>query len=222
MLMGDGEIVTVPGVGQRAENDQIVSGGTCVGARLVIIRVAIRAWASVLEEQRIGRRTTRVRRRVRVAAAKPRITEGLARAPARHAPAAAVHARHPQLRRTPAVEVDETPRGAAPAPGAVLRHDQHRKVVTVDQTHVVEVQPVGAVQSELCQCRRRLGPADALYFAGAAVGGAAGELSVRVLTAEGPCPYPTRPGFREFQRLRVSTLESKSGGGKRRRGGAGE
>jgi len=142
---GNGEIVTEPGIGQGAENDQIVGGGTCVGAGLVIVRVAIRAWARVLEEQRVGRRTTRVRRRVRLAAAKTRVTEGLARAPASHAPAAAVHARHPQILRTPAVEVDETPRGAAPAPGAVLRHDQHRKVVTVDQTHVVEVQPVGPV-----------------------------------------------------------------------------
>lgn len=93
--MGDGEIVTIPGVGQGAENDQIVRGSTCVGARLVIIRVAIRAWACVLEEQRIWRGTTRVRRRVRAAAAKTRITEGLARAPARHALAAAVHTCHP-------------------------------------------------------------------------------------------------------------------------------
>ena len=198
MNKGERVIVRVPGIGEGAENNQIVSIGTCVGAGLVIVRVAIRAWASVLEEQRIRRRTTHVRRRVRLTAAKTRIPEGLARAPARHAPAAAVRTRHPQLRRTPAVEVDEAAGGTAPAPGSVLGDDQHRKVVTVDQTHVVEVQPVGTVESEFRQCRRRFGPANALYFAGAAVGGGAREFSVRVLAAEGPCPYPTRPRLRDF------------------------
>lgn len=193
--------VIVPGIWQGAEYDQVVSGGTRVGASLVIIRVAIRAWASKLEELRVNRRTTRVGRRVSLTATIPWITKSLARAPARYTPTSPIPTRNPEVLRARAIEVHQAPGGAAPTPGATLGHDQHRKVVTVHQTHVIEVQPVGAVQGELRQRGRRLGSAGALYFAGAAVGGEAGELSVGVLAAEGPCPYPTRPRFGDLDGL---------------------
>ena len=216
----------IPGVWQGAENDQVISRSARVGAGLVIIRVAIRAWASVLKVKRVHRRTTRVGRGVSLTAAIPWIPKRLTRAPTRDTPATAISSiptGHPKVRGTRAVEVHQTPGGAAPSSGATLRNDQHREVITVDQADVIEVQTVGTVEREFRQCRRWLcAGAAALNLAGAAVGGGAGEFPVGVLTAECPGPNPTRPGPRDVDCPRFSGVDGEAGSGKRRRGGAGE
>lgn len=79
-------MVNLPGVRQWAKNNSIIGGGARVSAGFVIVRVAIGAWASVLEVKRIHRRPTLVRRRILLAAAIHRIAKRLTRAPARHAP----------------------------------------------------------------------------------------------------------------------------------------
>lgn len=138
----------VPGIGQRAENNNVVGRRTRVRTSLVIIRIAIRAWASMFEILRKHRRATRVGRSKGPTATKLRIAEGLARAPARHAPSLAL-TRDPQCLWARAVQVHQATRGAASASSTSPGHHQHREVVTVDQADVIEVQAVGAVESEL-------------------------------------------------------------------------
>lgn len=168
---------------------------TRVRASLIIIRITIRAWASLLKKQRIHRRTTRVRRSIRLTTTIPWVPKSLTRASTRHALTTPIPTRHPKILRTSSVQLNQTPRRRTTAAISALRDDQHRKIITVDQAHVVEIQAVGAVESELGQRRRRFGPAGAFDFAGAAVGGEAGEFSGGVTVAESPGPDPTRPGL---------------------------
>lgn len=102
--------MVLPSVRQWAEDYNVVGGGTGEGARRVVVRVAVGAWAGMLEEFRVHRRVTRVRRVVCLAAAVHWIPERLACALARHALApAAVPAHHRQLPRASAVQIDQTP-----------------------------------------------------------------------------------------------------------------
>ena len=77
------KLLILPGVRRRTKHDNVVGVDTRVGTGGIIVRVAIRAWASVFEKLGINRRTTRVRRGVSLTATESRITESLARAPAR-------------------------------------------------------------------------------------------------------------------------------------------
>lgn len=138
----------VPGIRQGAENNDVVGRRTRVRTSLVIIRIAIRAWASMFEILRKHRRATRVGRRKRLTTTKLRIAEGLTRAPARHAPSLAI-TRDPQRLGTRAIQVHQATRRAASASSTSPGHHQHREVVTVNQADVIEVQAVGAVESEL-------------------------------------------------------------------------
>lgn len=213
----------LPGVRQGTEYDHIVGPGTRVSARLVIVRVAIRAWASVLEEERERRRLTRVGRRVCAAAAILRVAERFARAPARHTPPRPVPSRHLQLRRTRAVQFHQAAGGAAPAALPAPGHHEHGEVVPVHQADVVEVQAAGAVQGELGEGGRRLGAgAGALHLPGAAVARDAGEPALGVPAAEGPAPDPTRPGPGQGDGPGSAAGEGEAGGGELGRVGAGE
>jgi len=115
----------------RAESDGVIRRGcTCKSAGLVIIRVAVRAWASALENLRICRRLASVGRPIRAFAAILRGPERLTRTPTRHA-LFSIHACNPKLRRARAVEVPNAPRAGAVITGATTRSHQHRNVVTV-------------------------------------------------------------------------------------------
>lgn len=128
----------LPCVWRRAEDDNIVSRGTGEGASLIVIRIAVGTWTSVLEELRVPRWLARVRRGITFATAVLRVPKCLARAPAGHAPPS-VRTRHLQLGWTRPVQVHQTSGGRAPAAFTSLGHDQHREVVTVDQADIIEI-----------------------------------------------------------------------------------
>lgn len=76
----------------------------------------------MLEEERVYRRLTRVRRGVSIAAAIPRVSEGLAGAAAGHAaPSATCH--QLKVSGTGAVQVNETPGGSASSKDDFLGQD---------------------------------------------------------------------------------------------------
>lgn len=138
----------VPCIRQRAEDYNVVRRGACVSTSLVIIRVAIRAWASMLKKQREHRGLTRVGRSVRLTTTKLRIPKRFARAPTRHSSHSTL-ARDPQRPRTLAVQVHKTPRGAASPSCTSTWHHKHWQVVPIHQADVIKIQAVGAVESEL-------------------------------------------------------------------------
>ena len=117
-------------------------------AGLVIVRVAVGAWASVLENLRVRRRLASGGRPIRAAAAILRGPERLARALTRHA-LFPIHARNPKLRRTRAVQVPNAPSARAVIAGATLGSHHPRHVVTDHEAHVEEIEASGAVESEL-------------------------------------------------------------------------
>lgn len=139
------------GVWRWAEGDDVIRGlGACEGAAQIIVGVAVRTWARGFEDQRVRRRFTRVRRSKRAAAAIFRRPKRLARAFASHRLfSSSVDARHPQLRRTRAVQIHDASRAAAVLPRASLRDDEHRDVVSVDEADVVEIETVRSVEREL-------------------------------------------------------------------------
>jgi len=176
-----------------AESDGIISRGASEGAGAIVVGVAISAWARALEELRVGTGFACVRCRISATAAILWIIESFARAFTRHALAAA---RHLQLRGARRVQVHHAPRrGAVSAAGSALGLNDHWEVVTVDQTHVEEIQPAGSVQRELCERGRRGGvTSGAFHGGGATVAGDAGEFPGVVLGAEGPAPEAAGPG----------------------------
>lgn len=185
-----------PGGGGRAKGDGVIGGSAGEGAGFVVVRVAISAWARVLENLRVGRWLARVGRAVRAAAAVLRRVEGLAGALARDA-LSPVRAHHLQLRRTRVVEVPDAPRGGALLAGASLRHHQHRHVVPVHKAYVEEIKASGTVEGEFRQCSGWSGAASGAFeLAGATVAGDAGELACGVFGAECSAPETTSPGRR--------------------------
>ena len=91
-------VARLPG-GREAEGDGVAGGAVAgEGAGAVVVGVAVRARARRLEDGRVGRRAARRGRRVRAAAAVLVLPERLARAPARHRAAAAVHLQLPGAR----------------------------------------------------------------------------------------------------------------------------
>ena len=118
-----------------------------------------------------------------------RIPERLARALARHPHSAATH--NLQLPRTRRLQVHHaTRRQAVFGAGSALRLHRHGEVAAVDEAHVEEIEPAGAVQGELgVRGGRSAAASGAFNGGGAAVAGKAGEVSVGgVLGAEGPAP----------------------------------
>jgi len=173
----------------RAKSDRVIRRrSACKSAGLVIVRVAVGAWASVLENLRIRRRLASVGRPKRAFAAILRGPERLARALTCHA-LFSIHARNPKLRRTRAVEVSNAPRAGAVIAGPTLGSHQHRHVVTVHEAHVEEIEASVGVEGELGQGRRwRSAVARTFELAGATIAGHAGEFSGGVLRAESAAP----------------------------------
>lgn len=173
----------------RAEGDGVIRRvSTCKSASPVIIRVAVGAWASVLENPRICRRLASVGRPIRAFAAILRGPERLARALTRHA-LFSILACDPKLRRARAVEVPNAPSAGAVIARATPGSHQHRHVVAVHEAYVEEIEASVAVESELGQGRGRHG-AFALTFdcAGATIACEAEEFSGGVLRAESTAP----------------------------------
>ncbi|KAK3423798.1 hypothetical protein EUGRSUZ_F00558 [Eucalyptus grandis] len=217
-----GERDCSPGVGRRAEGDDVV--GVCAreGAGAVVVRVAVGLRAGVLEQLRVRRGLARLRRGVGAAAAVLRLLERLTRALARHPPRP-VAARHPQLRRAGPVQVDQAPRGGAVLARPALRRHQQRQVVPVHEADVEEVHAAGAVEGELGQGGRRGGAAaGALDLSGAAVAGEAGELAGGVLGAVGAAPEAAAPGGGGDEGLGGAAVEGEAGGGQGLLAGVGE
>ena len=217
-------IVILPGERGWTKDDNVICRGTSEGARLVIIRVAIGAWASMFEELRVHWWLTCVGRRISLTAAIHRISESLTRAFTRDTRAAAAVRRrshHPQLLRARAVQVDETPGGAAVTTVATPCHHQHGEIVPINQAHVVKVQTLVAVQRELRQSRRRFGVASiALHLPGATIGGGARKLPGIVFGTKGSTPHPTGPWSGHRDGPGFATLENKACGSEGCRGGA--
>jgi hypothetical protein len=120
----------VPCIRQGAKHDQIVSRSTCVSTGLIIIRVAIRAWASMFKKQRVNRRTTRVRRRILLTTTIARIPKSLTRASTRNTTATPIPTRHLQIHRTTTIKIHKTTSSAAATSRPSFRHNQHRNIIT--------------------------------------------------------------------------------------------
>jgi hypothetical protein len=120
----------VPCIRQGTKHDQIVSRSTCVSTGLIIIRVAIRAWASMFKKQRVNRRTTRVRRRILLTTTIARIPKSLTRASTRNATATPIPTRHLQIHRTTTIKIHKTTSSAAATSRPSFRHNQHRNIIT--------------------------------------------------------------------------------------------
>ncbi|RRT68282.1 hypothetical protein B296_00018523 [Ensete ventricosum] len=206
-------IISYVPCGAGAERDKVVGG--CAGERGggVVVSVAVSPGAGVLEELGVGRRLASVGAPVVAAAAVLGRPERFARALARHALTAAVRGRqhHLEVRRAHPVEVRRTAGGAASPAGASLRHHQHRQVVAVHQTHVVEVHPAAAVERELRQGRRGCrATAGALHRARPAVSGGAAELAARVSSAVGATPESARPRGGRVEAPRLAFLQREA------------
>ncbi|RWW65254.1 hypothetical protein BHE74_00027458 [Ensete ventricosum] len=206
-------IISYVPCGAGAERDKVVGG--CAGERGggVVVSVAVSPGAGVLEELGVGRRLASVGAPVVAAAAVLGRPERFARALARHALTAAVRGRqhHLEVRRAHPVEVLRTAGGAASPAGASLRHHQHRQVVAVHQTHVVEVHPAAAVERELRQGRRGCrATAGALHRARPAVSGGAAELAARVSSAVGATPESARPRGGRVEAPRLAFLQREA------------
>lgn len=212
----------LPGRRSWAESDDVVRRrtGECTG--FVIVSIAVSARARTLKHRRVCARPTSIRRRVLAAATILGITERLAGALARHAcssSAAATRAHsvhHLQLRRTRIIEVGYAPRVRTISAGPALWDHQHRQIVTVHETDVIEIEPICAIQRELRQSSWWHGPTAAtLDGSGAAVSGYAGEFpGGGVLGTECPAPNAARPRGRDRNGNWVAGIESKSGGWK--------
>ena len=165
-------LVNLPGVRQWAKYNEIISRRTGESASFVIIRVAIRAWASMFKVFRIYRWTTRVRRRERLTTTKLRSIKSLTRASTCHAPSTTTTMCYSQLWRTRPVQIHQTPRRRATSSPPTFSHYQHRNVIPINQTHVVKIKPIGSVQSELRQSSWWLSAAaDTLHFTRPTVAG---------------------------------------------------
>jgi len=200
---GLGHGIDVVPVGAGAEGDGVrggVAAGAGEGGGSIVIRVAIRPWARVLEELRVRRRPARGGARVLAAATVLRRPEREARALARDdiigvdigGGRRRCHD-DTQVSGARGVEVDQAPRGRAVAGGGGAgrrRRHQQREVGAVHQAHVVEVHAAAAVQRELRQRRRRRRVAAAAgHGARAAVARGACELvGGGVGGAEGAAP----------------------------------
>jgi hypothetical protein len=202
-----------------AEGDGVGGvAGAGEGGGGVVVGVAVRPGARVLEELRVRRRLAGAGVPVVAVAAVLRRPERLARALAGHAAAGGRRRRrHAQVSGARAVEVRHAAGGHAAAPrgsGRALRRHQHRQVVPVHQAHVVEVHAPAAVHGELGQRGRRGGPAAAAVLpARAAVAGHAGEPARgRVGGAERAAPQPARPPRRHAQSARLPRRQREACG----------
>ena len=119
------------------ESDQVVSPGTSKRTCRVVISVAVSARTSVLKHGRVTRRRTSLRRRVSTGAAKLRRIKRRASALTRR-DGSGFRIHDPKLVRTNRVDVGDAA-GVLAVAGASLRFYPHLDVVTVDETHVVEV-----------------------------------------------------------------------------------
>ena len=122
--------VFVPCIRQGAKHNQIVSRSTCVSTGLIIIRVAISAWASMFKKQRVNRRTARVRRRILLTTTITRIPKSLTGASTRNATTTPIPTRHLQIHRTTTIKIHKTTSSTAATSRPSFRHDQHRNIIT--------------------------------------------------------------------------------------------
>lgn len=170
------------------ESDQVVSPGTSESASRVVVSVTISAGTSVLKHGRVMRRRTSLRRRVSTGAAKLRRIKRRASALTRR-DGSGTRIHDPKLVRADGVDVGDAA-GVLAVTGASLRSDPHLDVVTVDETHVVEVLAKDACSDgELGQSGRRNSAADAFEDA-AAVSGDAVAVAGGIEAAAGARPEP--------------------------------
>lgn len=213
-------LTRVPG-GAGAKGDEVAGGcggGAGEGGRGVVVGVAVRPGARVLEELGVLRRPACAGAPELAVAAIPRRSERLARAPARHPLAVD---RYFKIGRAQAVEVDQAPGGPARAGGGPRGLGDHEdgEVVAVDEADVEEVEPGGAADGELREGGGRGGSsAGALDVAGAAVGAGAGEAAGGgVGGAESAGPETTRPkGGGGLEGAGLPGGQREAGGGQRR------
>jgi len=179
----------------RTKSDNVIGGRARASAGSIIVSVTVRRGTCTLEYLRVLRRLASLRRRVLTGAAKLRRVERRARALARH--------NRPSLRRNLqlggalTVQVRNAPRVLAVTGSSGCPHP-HRHVVTVHQTHVVEVLGGPGSDRELRQRHRRHASTGALHPAGAVSGKAFSDSGV-VEVAAGSAPEPPRPARRSCE-----------------------
>lgn len=163
-------------------------------------------WARVLERLRVLRGLAGVGCAIRSATAVLVLLQRVARASAGDALSAT--ARHTQLRRARAVQqVSDASGVRTVGAGATLWNDQHRQIVTVDETDVVEVLPRIAVKREFRECCRwRRAASAAVQLSGATIAGHAGKFPRRILVAVRPPPKTSSPRRRRIDAFRFTTL----------------
>lgn len=114
------------GIRQWTKYDIVVCSSTGVRAGLVIVRVAIRAWASMFKKQGIHGWSTCLGRSIPLTATKSRVTKRFTSASTRHRTLAACRGGQPQFLRTRAIQVNQAPRRATTSACHFLRDNQHR------------------------------------------------------------------------------------------------
>lgn len=206
--------VNLPSVGWRAECYNIISVGTCKRASRVVVSVAVSAWARVFEHLRVRRRFTSIGSRVLATATELRLVKCFARAFTRDV-ISAVNAHNLEFLRTRAVQIHNASRAHAFLAGATLWDHQHRDIVTVDQTHVEEVQPAGTVKGELRQsCRWLRAVSTALDLVGAAISSEAREFSGGVFWTASSAPESATPRCRSGDCFGLAGGKDEACGGK--------
>ena len=143
----------VPGFRRGAEGDHVICAGTSECAGGIVVCVAVSAWAGALEQLRVRRGSALIGSRIGAAAAVLRFPERLARALARNV-LFSVGARDLELRGASAVQIHLAPGFGTVPPGAALWDHHQRKVIPINQAHVVEVEASVAVELKLRKCGR--------------------------------------------------------------------
>jgi hypothetical protein len=139
----------LPCGGCGAKSDGIISRSTSESASSIIISITISAWTRTLKKLRVGARFACCWRTIIATTAILWIPKSFTRAFTRDT-LTAVTTHYFQFHRTRRVQVDRTTRhGAVSAAGFTVRFNQHREIVTVDETDVEEIKSAVAVKCKL-------------------------------------------------------------------------
>jgi hypothetical protein len=148
-LLIDYYSLELPCGGCGAKSDGIISRSTSESASSIIISITISAWTRTLKKLRVGAWFACSWRTIIATTAILWIPKSFTRAFTRDSLTAFI-THNFQFHRTRRVQVDRTTRhGAVSAAGFTVRFNQHRKIVTVNETNVEEIKSAVTVKCKL-------------------------------------------------------------------------
>lgn len=201
---------------RRAKCDGIIGAGASESAGGVIVGVAIRSRTSRFEYLRVFRRLTGRRWTIRATTAVFRRPKLLTRASTRAAVSRL------KLRWTLPIQVRHAP-GRPTCAGSTGPLDDHRQIVPVDKTDIVEIRRSAGPKSELRQSRRwGSSGAVTLNFAGPTIPCNTGTTASAIKAAPGSAPEAAGPATRRLKRPWTSLSKLETSGVKLQAAGAGE